>query len=286
MKKVLTVLIALVVIAAAYLALREGNKKPVYVETLGVIEATEVEISSKTNGRIAWLCCREGDMVRANSPMIRLDDSEAKARVKEAAAGVERVAALLDDAKKDFLRVSSLYKEGVVTERELDSAKARQSSLFAELESARARLKIFEVGLKDTGVLSPVDGTVVYRAYETGEMVSPGVAVYTVHDVENIWARVDVEETVLGGIKLGGRAVVTARALAGMEFEGEVVEIGRVGEFATQRDVTRGRPDIRTFRIKVAINRRGRLVGGHDGSLKAGMTVNVRFLPFNGQNKG
>ncbi|MBI5560265.1 MAG: efflux RND transporter periplasmic adaptor subunit [Deltaproteobacteria bacterium] len=317
---------AAVLISIAYFGLSGRPDRADYMEAIGVVEATEVEISAKISGRITWLCCREGDAVKAAEPLVRLDGAELDARVEEAAASVreaeaaiegaaafvtaalegvkesgaevQRVGALLSEAKKEFERVSALFKEGVISERELDKAragydslnaqadsmKARESSALsqaaaaraklgsakASLESSKARVKLFSAQLQDTSISSPIDGTVVYKAFETGETVVAGVAIYTVHDTENIWARVDIEETNIGRITRGRGAVVTTRDLPGKEFKGDVIEIGGVGGFATQRDVTRGRPDIKTFRVKVAIR-------DHMGLLKEGMTVSVRF---------
>ena len=143
---------------------------------------------------------------------------------------------------------------------------AHVSSSMANVEESQAALNVLEAQLKDTEIISPVDGVVVYKAFETGEVVNAGSPVYTIHDLKNIWARVDIEETKIGNIRLGNRAKITVLALPDKEFNGEVIEIGREGEFATQRDVTRGRSDIRTFRVKIGIIK-------PDGLLKSGMTI-------------
>ena len=261
------------------------QNKALYMETVGVIEATEVEISSKINGRIVWLCCKEGDRVKAGGIVVRLDSKEqaagvdeARASLKKAQAEIQRLEVLVSEARKDLFRIESLYKEGVAAEKELDSAKTDHDALGSELNSAKARkdeaaahLKLLAAALKDTEIESPIDATVVYKAFESGEMVSPGTAVYTLHDTENIWARVDIEESAMNRINLGGRAGISAPAFPGKEFQAEIIEIGMVGGFATQRDVTRGRPDIKTFRVKVGIKE-------HPELLRAGMTVKVRIF--------
>lgn len=126
--------------------------------------------------------------------------------------------------------------------------------------------------LEDTEVASPIDGVVVNKAFEAGENVPAGAPVYTIFDLKNIWARVDVEETDAVKIKLGGPAKVTAPGLVGREFDASVIEVGSVAEFATQKDVTRGRQEIKSFRVKAGVS-------NADGLLKPGMTVEVRFYP-------
>ena len=213
--------------------------------------------------------------------------------------------ALAEDAKKNLQRVSGLFKDGLISEREMDSAKTNYDANYAQLDSAMARkraadaklktsisnikaseaqvssakakmqesqagLNVLETQLKDTEIISPIDGVIVYKAFETGEVINSGASIYTIHDFKNIWARVDIEETTVGEIRLGNKAVITASALPDKEFNGEVIEIGREGEFATQRDVTRGRSDIRTFRVKVGIQE-------PNGLLKSGMTVKAKI---------
>jgi HlyD family secretion protein len=105
---------------------------------------------------------------------------------------------------------------------------------------------------------------------EKGETVSSGMTIITIVDTDNLYVRVDIEETLIGYAVLGGEAFITADGIPNKVFEGRVSEIGRYAEFATQRDVTRGRQDIKTFRIKIR-------VADSQGLLKPGMTTEVKI---------
>ncbi|HLA51210.1 MAG TPA: efflux RND transporter periplasmic adaptor subunit [Thermodesulfobacteriota bacterium] len=344
MKKAISIISILFIIIlglSTYLKLKKPEKPSGCIETTGIVEATEVGLGPKIAGRIDWLCCKEGDAVKAGELAVRLDDKELKARVLQgrkslkaeeaslniseanlenarleidavraevqtAEAEVARTNALTEDAKKSLQRVSGLFKDGLISEREMDAAKTNYDANNAQLDSVRARkraadvklkislssirtseaqvssarakveesqaaLNVLEAQLKDTEIISPIDGVVAYKAFETGEVVNAGSSVYTIHDLKNIWARVDIEETKIGDLRLGNTAKITASAMPDKEFSGEIIEIGREGEFATQRDVTRGRSDIRTFRVKIGISK-------PDGLLKSGMTVRARIF--------
>ncbi len=219
---------------------------------------------------------------------------------------IGRAGALLEDARKDLARFEALYSDGIATEKELDAAKTKTKVLEkdvailerrkerllsekkakrAELEAQRLRIKSMRAGLKELEaqkelimarlkeleVLSPIDGVVVYKAFEVGEVVQPATPVYTVHDRSHIWVRVDIEETLIGRVRLHTKARVTLPAMPDEPFEAEVREINPLAGFATQRDVKRGRPDIKTFRVKLSIK------DGKKELLKHGMTVNVRI---------
>ena len=124
--------------------------------------------------------------------------------------------------------------------------------------------------LVDTEIVSPVDGVVVNKALEVGEWVTPGTPILTVDDLTTIWARVDVQETDLGSIYVGKAAQVGLPTNPPAMLSGRIMAIGQEGEFATERDVRRGRQDIRTFYVKVQVLQA-------DGELKPGMTAEVTF---------
>lgn len=273
--------------------------KPDYLERVGLIEATEVHLSAKISERIKVLPVKEGDRVAADALVVHLDDEEMKAEVAQAEANVRRGEAellnvkaritkatiSLKEAKRNLGRISHLRKEGLVSISDLDRAqtkfdlaKAQLNAEKAELHSAeadlmqrQAHLRLVQVRVKEGLIYSPISGVVTLKAFEVGEMVSPGVTILTIIDPESVWARVDLDEGDVGNIRLGNRAEITVASLKGSVFEGKVTEIGEAGGFATQRDTTRGKQDIKTFRIKVRIT-------SPSGLLKAGMTAKVRIF--------
>lgn len=222
-----------------------------------------------------------------------------------AGAEIKRVDALRGDARANLERAKGLFADGFVTRKELDSAKAQYDALNAGLLSAQAHRRAAEANQRnsaasikvaaaristaqariteaeaaervanavfaDTVINSPIDGIVVYKSFETGETVNPGASIYTIDDLNNVWARVDIEETAINMIRLGARAQVFLDGRPDRPYEAKIIEIGELGGFATQRDVTRGRHDIKTFRVKAGIEK-------NDGGLKPGMTVRVRI---------
>ncbi|MBI5238421.1 MAG: efflux RND transporter periplasmic adaptor subunit [Deltaproteobacteria bacterium] len=238
------------------------------------------------------------DNARAQSEAARFEQQGAQGEVR-------RITAFLDEAKAGYERAKSLFDEGFLTLKDIDGAKTSLDALLAQLDSAFARsltaeanyrtskahiksiearvpvaaarkaqaeaeIKALKAALDDTVIRSPITGVAVYKAFEAGEFVRQGDGIYTVHDLKDIWARIDVEETDIGKIRLGQAAEVMPSGLTDKSYNAKVIEAGTVGGFATQRDVTRGRQDIKTFRVKAGIEK-------PDGRLKPGMTVNVRI---------
>ncbi|MEK6790852.1 MAG: efflux RND transporter periplasmic adaptor subunit [Deltaproteobacteria bacterium] len=218
-----------------------------------------------------------------------------------------RVKALADEAQENLGRVKGLFSEGFVSKKEIDAAQAHYNSLSAQHASMaarqksaliavrnadinikaakariqtaearaaekRAQIKVVQTQLADLAVRSPINGVIAQKSFEAGERAPAGASVYTVVDLDNIWARVDIDETRIREIRLGGRVEIFA-ADSQNALEASVVEISELAAFATQRDVTRGRNDIKSFRVKAKIVK-------PDGMLKPGMTVRARFYPL------
>ncbi len=276
-----------------------------YVERVGVIEATEVHLSSKMVERIKELLLKEGDSVQAGERAIRLEDQQIRAEMAQseanlqrgeagllnAKAQIEKAKAALRDAKRNLTRISQLQEEGLVSmsdlekaetrfdlaEAEFKAAEAEARSAEAEIKQRRAHLQVIQIQLDETTIYAPISGVVTLKAFEVGEMVSPGVTILTLINPDSVWARVDLEEGEIGKIRLNNRAEIFAGSVQAAPFEAAVTEIGTAGGFATQRDATRGRQDIKTFRVKVQVS-------SPKGFLKPGMTVRVRIY-LNEENR-
>ena len=143
------------------------------------------------------------------------------------------------------------------------------------MTAAKANVQYYTDQLNDTIIRAPISGTVVSKNLEVGEWVTPGTPILTVDDLSTIWARVDMEETELGAIRVGSPAQVTLPTRPPLVFPGQVMAIGQEGQFATETDVRRGRQDIRTFYVKVRVLQAS-------GQVKPGMTAEVAFALNNG----
>ena len=227
----------------------------------------------------------------------------AEAEIKTAQADMEKAKVQMEEAERKMSRSLALYKREFISQEELDTAvtaydasaadctswqskiaaaNSKRDAAVAQLRTAENQLDLAGADLRqaeanlaynrarfaDTTIASPISGAVVFKALEKGETVSPGQTVMTVVDLAGLYARVDIDETMVGGVVLDSEASITTGGRPARTFKGRVSEIGRYAEFATQRDVTRGRQDIRTFRVKITVE-------DPTGFLKPGMTVDV-----------
>jgi len=239
------------------------------------------------------------DVVGNARALLRVAESE----VKSSEAHVATAEAQSSGAEKDYNRLADLYKRGIVAQQDLDHAQTARDTSASELSfaksnvaSAKSRVdaartslkksegdintlravvgqaseeyKLQEARLSYANIYAPVDGTVEYRSLEPGEVVAPGTSILTLVDLSRLWVRVDLEEGDVARVKVGAKAQVTLERVPGKVFEGTVYDIGREGEFAVERDVTRGRQDIKSFRTRLWVK-------DPEGILKPGMTVIV-----------
>jgi HlyD family secretion protein len=176
--------------------------------------------------------------------------------------------------------VKSLEQQVKAQEAQLAVARAnrmqldvQQSDLLAtqaQLQQARADVAQVDTRLTYTKVHAPLDGIVSVRAARQGEMVIEGGPIVTVIDIDNLWVQTGVEESLVDSIQFGQKLRV--RLPSGEVIEGTVSFKGVENEFATQRDVSRTKRDIKTFTIKVNVPNPGR-------RLFAGMTATVLLPP-------
>ena len=108
------------------------------------------------------------------------------------------------------------------------------------------------------------------RVAKQGEVVAQGSPIVVVVDIDHLWVRADVEETYIDSIRFGQKLRV--RLPSGDILEGQVFFKGVENDFATQRDVSRTKRDIKTFAIKVAVAESRR-------RLFTGMTATVLLPP-------
>ena len=125
-----------------------------------------------------------------------------------------------------------------------------------------------------TEIRAPIDGIVDVRAALQGEVVAPGQGIVSLIDPDDLWVRADVEEGYIDRIRLGDK--MTVRLPSGTTREGTVFFRGVDADYATQRDVSRTKRDIKTFEIRLRCD-------NTDRSLAVGMTAYV-VLPLGAEH--
>ncbi len=123
----------------------------------------------------------------------------------------------------------------------------------AERERARAQVQVMESQLNDTQAYAPVDGTVLTKAAEVGQILAAGTTVVTLGDLEHPWVRGYINEKDLGRIKLGAKAKVTTDSFPGKVYWGQVTFIASEAEYTPKQIQTQEERVKLVYRIKIEI---------------------------------
>lgn len=221
----------------------------------GTIESdAQVSVAFTISGRIAKVTAEEGMRVREGDVLAVLDPAEsdrhlaaarrgvevAASSVERAQAEIERAEIALEAALRERKRADTLFAAGVLTgvshdeavERAERAKTERAAALAAKAQtrgavaSARASVAIEAYRSSQTEVRSPVDGIVVRRLREPGDVVGPGAPVLVIASTRKIWARSWVDETVIHELREGQPARVVLRGVDSRSYSATVDRIG------------------------------------------------------------
>jgi HlyD family secretion protein len=245
-------------------------------------QATSVATQGSTTSSVANAQARlesaRAQLVQAEAMLTRVE-SDSRRAVELAKQGVEsdqeRVQAE-SNLKAQQALVLSLQQQVSAAQADLNAAianthqaHAAQSmvgSTRAQLLNAEAQLKQAEVRLGYTKIYAPVSGTVSVRAAREGEYLNPGQPIVTIVDFGDTWVRAAIPETQADHIGIGD--TLRVRLPGGTITSGKVFFKSAEADFATQRDVSRSKRDIKTIVLKVRLD-------NPKGAYVPGMTADV-----------
>jgi RND family efflux transporter MFP subunit len=173
----------------------------------GVVEAVnQTTVSAQTQGQVEEILYDVNDFVEKGAVLVRLNDTEHRARVTQAAAELKSATAQLQQTKDEFERVKDLFARKLSSASAMDDATAKLKSAQARFEAATAGLEQAQEQLRYTEIRAPYSGIVTQRHVEVGETASPGQPVMTGISLEQLRVSVDVPQSVIPAVR-GGKAV-------------------------------------------------------------------------------
>jgi len=197
-----------------------------------VVAQRKAAVASKGTGRLVYLGVVEGDRVKKNQIIARLEDSDMRASLEQARANLRLNEADLRDAQQSLMRQKSLLEKGLANQSEYDAADARLQRVVAGIEVAKAMLTSGEVSLENTLIRAPFDGTVLAKNADIGEMVVPMAAsvgsksaVVTIADMTSLQVEADVSESNIEHIKPDQPCEITLDAYPQIRYQGYVAKI-------------------------------------------------------------
>jgi membrane fusion protein, multidrug efflux system len=239
-KRVLIPLLLMLIVAALVIFYWYNYLRGYVATDDAVIDSDAVTISSKILGRIVALNTDEGDSVKADQLLVRLDDSDLKAQEAQARAALDYVQQnvsvariALDRAKDDFDRASIQYNDHVITREQFDHARkalemaqAQQAVAISQVKASQAQLAVIETQLTNTNIIATASGIVARKWVVPGDIVQPGQPIFTLFDLNDVWVTANFEETKLASIHSGDSVQISVDAFPGRKLMGTVALIG------------------------------------------------------------
>ncbi|MEK6565333.1 MAG: efflux RND transporter periplasmic adaptor subunit [Bacteroidota bacterium] len=197
-----------------------------------VVAQRKAAVASKTTGRMVYLGVVEGDKVKKDQVLARLEDADIRAQLDQARATLKMNQADLKDAEQSLTRQKELLAKGLTSQAEYDGADARYRRVAAGIEVAKAVLASADVALEYTLIRAPFDGTVLTKNADVGEMVSPlgasstsRAAVVTIADMSSLEVEADVSESNIERIIPNQACEITLDAYPEQRYQGFVSKI-------------------------------------------------------------
>ena len=217
-------------------------RRPFYYA--GTLETTRVMVSARVSSDISDVYVTEGDIVSVGQPMLELSCDAYKIMARQ--------------IDKDYERATQLMMRGHVSDAEYDALTRTKQDNDLRLRWCR--------------VTSPINGMVITKFREVGEVVAPGAPLMSVANPYDVWAYFYVPYGVLYRLKVGQRVVGILPEAENKQFIGRIIKINEQAEFTPKNVQTRDERTRLVYGVKVQFE-------NHDLILKSGMTIESTLMP-------
>ena len=265
--------------ATQIVAAKRGNLT-VEVSATGAVEPEyTVEIKSKASGTIQTVKVQAGDQVQKGALLIEIDPvverrklTQAEADLAVASANRGNNTSKLAHAEAQLKRDEELHAKGLVAREAIDQQKKELAVLkgeaqvsAAQITKARASVAEARDRLSETRILAPSAGTILERSINPGQVITAGTAqggqtLLTLADLSRLFIRVKVDEADVAKLKPGQSVRITADALQGQTFTGQVLRVAPQGKVES---------NVTVFEVVVEVGKEGL------GQLRPMLTANV-----------
>jgi len=271
----------------------------------GRLEATEVQIASKTPGRLAEVLVDEGDKVNKGQLLARMDTRTLEAQRTQAEAEVLRARENLNAAEanvqlrqselllaqQELGRSQSLFKHGFVSAQVIDqlqsrigtgnaavtAARAQVSAVAAAIGAAQAQVAQLTSEIDDSSLRAPIDGVIQLRMAEPGEVLGAGGRVLLLIDPNDQYMNLYLSASVVGRLAVGDEARVLLDALPDKPLPAKISFVAGKSQFTPKEVETRDERQKLVFRVKLRLTQPSAVPQAKPGMPGAGY---VRTAPI------
>ena len=199
-----------------------------------IVNRERIELSPRFMGQVKWIGVRKGDSVTNGQVVVILDDAEQRARVMEAEGRLTNAKTSLEKAELDDARVKRLIADRIETKQAEDDARIRVALAKSVVQEAEAGLALAKTFLDWTIIRATIDGVVLEKLTEAGELVTPqsfggqrgpSTALIALADPKDLQVEIDLNETDVAKVALRQPCRVSPEAYPERHYEAYVAEM-------------------------------------------------------------
>jgi HlyD family secretion protein len=207
----------------------------------------------------AQILYKDKDISTARHDEAKADFESAQAQLKQAAEQVDLVqegprTEDIDSARAQVERAKANVRMAEAARLELKRLQEEQLARKADARQAAAQLDVQETLLKNAEVTAPMDGVILVKSAEPGEMLAAGTTVVTLGNLAKPWLRAYINEQDLGRLKLGTQVKVTTDSFPGKTYAGRISFIASDAEFTPKQIQTQEERVKLVYRVKIDVD--------------------------------
>ena len=187
---------------------------------------------------------------RFESTQANLNQVKEQANLVQAGPRSETIESASAQVKRAEASLRVGQANAIETKRREQDIVARQG----DIERAKAQIALIDSQLADTIAISPINGVVLVKAADVGEVLAPGTSVVTVGDIDHPWLRAYIREQDLGRVKLGDKVKVTTDSFHDKVYDGHISFISSDAEFTPKQIQTAEERVKLVYRIKIDVD--------------------------------
>ena len=211
----------------------------------------EIKLSANNTTYITDISVKEGDFVKKGDFLMALDDRQQRAATEASRASVKATSVQLDQRKAQKSRQEELYKQGLISDQEMETTNSSYASALSSYNQAKARLIQDEDALQKLKLVAPQDGTITYLTGEVGDLAQGGMfnpqVLIKLSDLSKMEVLVNVNENDITDVSLNDYALVEVDAYQDRKFKGVVKEVA----YAASTSSGGSQQQVTNFQVKV-----------------------------------
>ncbi len=294
------------IIVASLIFLYSCGKSNEQYDASGTFEATEIMVSSEASGKILHFVAQEGELLQPGNEIVLIDTLQLFLKKQQLLASInalqsrrpevnKQIAALqqqIATAKSEKQRAENLVKANAANQKMLDDINAQIVVLEKQLAAQKSTLDISNRGISEDvatmeiqvaqlddqllkcHIATPINGTLLVKYAQVGELAMPGKVLFKVADMESMILRAYITSDQLTQLKIGQTVKVFADFGEGTrEYTGTVSWVSGKAEFTPKTIQTKNERANLVYAVKIAVK--------NDGYLKIGMYGQVKLTMDN-----